>query len=125
MMRTAPKRLDELEAAIDGVASSYTGNLEIDNLESAALPNKRAVIEAIDHLKHVLFVGFYSTRELTKDNLRTALAEHMRASYALLVEQIERALTYDHWMGRTAKKLPAGSGEEVVLALFRVLPEIR
>jgi serine O-acetyltransferase len=124
-MGNEPQRYRELEAAIDAVVSSYTGQLEIDNLESAALPNKRHVIEAIDHLKPALFMGFYATRPLSRDNLRHSIAEHLHAAYRLLVEQIERALTYDHWMGRTEKRLPAGSGEEVVLRLFSELPEIR
>jgi serine O-acetyltransferase len=124
-MRTEPKRFGELEEAIDGVLASYTGKLEIDNLESSALPNKRAVIEAFERLKHTLFMGFYSTRTLNRENLRQGLAEHLYASYCVLVEQIERALTYDHWMGRTDRVLPAGSGEEVVLGLFRDIPELR
>jgi serine O-acetyltransferase len=122
---TEPKRFRELDEAIDGVFSSYTGKLEIDNLESAALPNKRAITEAIDRLKHALFMGFYSTRALTRDNLRQGLAEHMYAAYGVLVDQIERALRYAHWMGRSQRKLPAGAGEEVVLTLFRDLPELR
>jgi len=96
-MRTEPKRFRELEGAIDGVVASYTGKLEIDNLESAALPNRRAVTEALEHVKHSLFMGFYSTHALSKDNLRQNLSEHLYAAYRLLVEQIERALTYDHW----------------------------
>jgi len=124
-MGTEPKRLRELEEAIDGVTASYTGELEIDNLESAALPNKRAVIDAIDRLKHALFMGFYSTRALTKGNLRESLRDHMKAAYCTLVEQIERALTYDQWMGRADRRLPAGSAEDVVLGLFRDLPEVR
>ena len=124
-MGTEPKRYRELEEAIDGVFASYEGGLEIDNLESSALPNKRAVVEAITRLKHALFMGFYSTRTLTKDNLRQGIAEHLYAAHGVLVEQIERALTYDHWMGRTASRLPAGSGEEVVLSLFRDVPAIR
>lgn len=124
-MRADPKRYRELEEVIDAVAASYTGELEIDNLETAALPNKRAVIEAFDHLKPVLFMGFYSNRELNRDTLRHRIAERLHTAYLLLVEQIERALTYDHWMGRTEDVLPAGSGEEVVLALFRDLPALR
>lgn len=124
-MPTEPKRFGELEEAIDGAFASYGGQLEIDNLESSALPNRRAVVEAFGRLKHALFMGFYSTRTLTKENLRQGLAEHLYAAYFVLVEQIERALTYDHWMGRTDQVLPAGSGEEVVLALFRDIPELR
>lgn len=124
-MATEPKRFRELEAAIDGVVASYTGKLEIDNLESAALPNKRRVIEALEHLKSALFVGFYSTRALQRDNLRQAIAEHLYAAHHLLVDQIERALSYDHWVGRTETPLPAGSGEGVVLGLFEAIPELR
>ena len=124
-MRTEPKRFRDLEAAIDGVVESYTASLEINNLESSALPNKRAVTDAFEHLKHALFMGFYSTRTLTKDNLRQGVAEQLYAAYCVLVEQIERALTYDHWMGRSDRKLPAGSGEKVVLALFKDIPELR
>lgn len=124
-MDTEPKRFRELEAAIDAVYESYTGKLEIDNLESAALPNKRAVVDGFERLKHALFMGFYSKRALSKDNLRQGLAEHLYASYTLLVEEIERALTYDHWIGRSKCALPAGSGEEAVLGLFRDIPELR
>lgn len=126
-MRTLahPERYEELEDAIDAVAASYTGELEIDNLESAALPNKRAVIEAFDHLKPVLFMGFYATRAVPRGALRHAIAERLHAAHQLLVDQIERALTYDHWMGRTDRALPAGSGEAVVLGLFRALPALR
>ncbi|HVH44545.1 MAG TPA: serine O-acetyltransferase EpsC [Labilithrix sp.] len=124
-MGTEPKRFRELEAAIDGVVASYSGQLEIDNLESAALPNKRTVIEALGHLKASIFVGFYATHALHRDSLRHAIAEHLYAAHHLLVEQIERALTYDQRIGRTACKLPTGSGENVVLALLGEIPELR
>ncbi len=124
-MATEPKRFRELEAAIDQVVASYTGKLEIDNLESAALPNKRAVIDALEHIKSSILVGFYATRALTRDNLRQAIAEDLYAAHHLLVDQIERALTYDHRMGRTSCRLPTGSGEDVVLTLFSAIPELR
>jgi serine O-acetyltransferase len=125
-MATEPKRFRELESAIDGVVASYTGGLEIDNLESAALPNKRAVIEAFEQLKSALFVGFYATRALYRENLRQAVAEHLYAAHGLLVDQIERALSYDHWMKRTKEQpLPPGSGEGVVIDLFNSIPELR
>lgn len=124
-MATEPKRFRELEATIDEVVASYGGQLEIDNLESAALPNKRAVIEAIEHVKSSIFVGFYATRALTRENLRHAIAEHLYAAHGLLVDQIERALTYDHRMGRTSCRLLTGSGETVVLGLFAEIPELR
>jgi serine O-acetyltransferase len=124
-MGTDPKRYCELEAAIDAVVASYTGKLEIDNLESAALPSRRAVIEALDHLKSAIFVGFYARHSLSRDNLRHAVAEHLYDAHHLLVDQIERALTYDHRMGRCSCPLPTGSGESVVIELMNDLPEVR
>ncbi len=123
-MRREPKRYDELEKAIDAAVASYGGKLQIDNLESAALPNKRAVVEAYQRFKPVLYMGFYSTRELTKHNLRHEISEHLYAVHHVLVEQIERALTYERWMGR-GERLRAGSGEDIVLELMRSIPRLR
>ncbi len=124
-MGREPTRFRELEEAIDAVVQSYGEGRAIDNLESAALPNKRAVIAALSHLEPALYMGFYSPRPLHADNLRQAVAEHMYAAHQILVEQIERALTYDQWMGRTDKVLAAGAGEQVVLDLFAALPDLR
>ncbi|MBW2460482.1 MAG: serine acetyltransferase [Deltaproteobacteria bacterium] len=124
-MSPEPKRYEELESAIDEVVASYDGDEAIDNLDSAALPNSRSVIEAMSHLQSVLFMGFFSTRRLNRDNLRHGLAEHLYAAHEILVAQIERATHYDHWIGRTPVVPDAGSGESVVLSLFRAIPEIR
>ena len=124
-MSSGPQRYRDLEAAIDGVVASYTGQLGIDNLESAALPNKRVVVEAVNHLKPVLFMGFYATHPLNQDNLRHGIAEHLYAAHRLLVDQIERALTYDARMRKERCSLTVGSGEEVVLGLFGDLPDLR
>lgn len=117
---TEPRRFIELEAAIDAVAASYTGELEIDNLESAALPNERTVLDAFEHLKPALFMGFYATRDVNRDNLRFSLAERLYVAFSLLATQIERAHAYAPWVDG-----PTSSAEEVVLELLRRLPELR
>lgn len=118
-------RTGELEQAIDEVVQSYDEAAEINNLESAALPNKRAVIEALDHLKPVVYMGFFSTRPLNRDNLRHSVSEHLYPAYEILVEQIARAVTYEERLGRAPVPRPAGWNEEVVLRLFRKLPALR
>jgi serine O-acetyltransferase len=113
----------ELEAAIDAVVQSYEGPEEINNLDSAALPNKRAVIEAYAHLRPAIYLGFYSTRALDRDNVRFALSEHLYPTYEILVEQIHRVLAYERrFRGVTHEDCQA---EQVVLSLFKRLPEIR
>ncbi|HLV68753.1 MAG TPA: serine O-acetyltransferase EpsC [Polyangiaceae bacterium] len=116
-------RTRELEAAIDQVVASYDGPEEINSLDTAALPNKRAVIEAYGHLKPAIYMGFFSQRSLDRDNLRYAVSEHLYPAYEGLVEQIARALVYEErFHGRPPR---SGFAEDVVLALLRRLPEIR
>ena len=118
-------RSQDLELAIDEVVKSYEGPQEINNLESAALPNKRAVVEAYNHIKPVIYLGFYSLRSLQRQNLRFAVSEHLYPAFETFVEQIDRALTYETGVGRAAGGFPPGWAEEVVLRLFKALPEVR
>lgn len=118
-------RTQDLELAIDAVVKSYDGPQEINNLESAALPNKRAVVEAYNHIKPVIYLGFYSMRSLQRDNLHFAVSEHLYPAFEALVEQIDRALNYERGVGRVTGGFPAGWAEDVVLRLFKALPEVR
>src|SRR6187402_945223 len=114
----------DLERAIDAVVSSYDGPEEINNLESAALPNKRSVVQALNHLKPLIYMGFYSQRALNKDNLRYAVSEHLYPAFETLVEQIGRALRYDARVyGRDTRD--ERWAEEVVVDLVTHLPELR
>jgi serine O-acetyltransferase len=117
------RRKPELELTIDAVVRSYDGPEEINNLETAALPNKRAVVQAFQHLLPVIYLGFYSTRDLDRVHLRAPLAEHLERAYDVLVEQIQCVLAYEQRFHHGARA--PEQAEEVVLALFRRLPEIR
>ncbi len=121
-----PTQYKALEETIDAIAESYADADEpINNLESAALPNKRRCVEALRELEPVLYMGFFATRELTQDNLRHALAEHLYRAHDILLDQIERALTYEHWHGESRDCPDPGAGEDIVLELFALIPEIR
>ena len=120
-----PKRHQDLEDVIDVIAESYDSDAEINNLDSAALPNKRAVITAFNHIMPVLYMGFFSTRALNRTNLRYALSEHLYPAQDILVEQIERAVRYQERMGHLGDKKPDGWSEDVVLRLLERIPELR
>ncbi|MBM4357170.1 MAG: serine acetyltransferase [Deltaproteobacteria bacterium] len=123
-MPREPKRHRELEATIDSVAASYDGPEEINNLESAALPSRRKVLEAFHHLEPAIFLGFFSSRSLNRDNLRHGLSEHLYPAHELLVDQIERAVNYQRKRGAMLD-LGADFAEEVVLGLLAKLPALR
>jgi serine O-acetyltransferase len=114
-----------LDGIIDSIAESYGANREIDSLESAALPNRRKVIEALHHLEHIAFLGFYSTKILDKHNLRTYLGEHVNTAAEILTEHIARAVVY----GRRGGSAPEASDLEwsrsVVESVFAEIPRLR
>ncbi len=118
------QRHRELERVIDRIAGSYTGATELDNLDTVALPNKRAAIEALWHLKHVLFLGYWATHSLTFDNLRYGLAEHLYPAEELLVAQIHRAVSYESRTGRRESVDEAWAVAAVHRFLDKI-PEIR
>jgi serine O-acetyltransferase len=124
-MKPIPESHAKLGEVIDSVVESYSRGRSIDNLESAALPNKRKVIQAFIHLKNVLYMGYYATRELNKHNLHQHVGAHIHDAYELLVEQIARAVAY----GGSPECRPASDAaafsEEVVLEVFSLLPAIR
>lgn len=119
-----PTLTPDLERAIDEVVASYDGPEEINNLESAALPNRRAVIDAYHHLTQVIFMGFYSLRSLSRANLRHSISEHLYPAHETLVDQIARARCYEEGQRRLEPCSP-GWSEKAVLELFHQLPQLR
>lgn len=123
-MPGASDRARSLELVIEGLVASYDGPLEINNLESAAMPNKRAVVQGLSHVKPLIYMGFYSQRALSRDNLRYGVSEHIYPAYEVLVEQIARAVSYEATFRGGPRREPGWSAD-VVLGLFEQLPELR
>jgi serine O-acetyltransferase len=115
---------NELEAIIGEVAASYDAGRLIDSLSSAQLPNKRQVIEALNHLKALMYLGYYATGALDETKVRFVVASHLYPAYEILREQIGRAARYEGF--RTAGvPRDADWPEQVTLALLRRIPGIR
>lgn len=115
----------ELERIADRVAESYREGRGIDSLESAALPNRRKVVEAVEHLKHVIYMGFYATRDLTQQNLSHYVANHIYEAFELLVEQISRAVVYRRKQGGSPETEDIEWSEATVLKVLAAIPEVR
>jgi serine O-acetyltransferase len=124
-MRKSDAPPSALEQAIDAVVRSYDGPEEINSLESASLPNRRAVIEAYRHLTPALYMGFYARRGLSPSNLRYSISEHLYPASEILVDQIQRAASYIDRRYAPERMRPADWSESVVLKLMQSLPEMR
>jgi serine O-acetyltransferase len=114
-----------LEEIIESIAESYGQGREIDSLDSAALPNRRKVVDALHHLEHVAFMGFYSTKMLDRTNLRTYVAEHVHAAAEILVEHIARAVVYARRGGPAPEGNDLDWSRSVVESVFAEIPRVR
>ncbi|MCB9674866.1 MAG: serine acetyltransferase [Alphaproteobacteria bacterium] len=114
-----------LDAVLDALVESYREPDPLNALESAALPNRRAVIEAFHHLQHLLFLPFFSTRMLSENTLRMALAEHLLPATELLCAQVSRAAAWADRDCRPADRREEGWCRQRVFGLLNELPALR
>jgi len=114
-----------IEGVLDALVDSYEDPWTINNLETCALPNRRAVVEAFGHLQHLFFLGYFSTRRLSRQTLRLALAEHMMPAQELLSEQIRRAVNWQDRSLPVEERRPKGWCGRVVMQLLQSLPRLR
>jgi serine O-acetyltransferase len=120
----ADGRRGRLEECITRLVASYGAGRLIDSLSSAQLPSKRQVIEALNHLKAAIYLGYYATAALDEEKLHHAVAAHVYPAHDILVEQIGRAVRYEGFRSAATAR-DAGWPEEVSLALLARLPEVR
>jgi serine O-acetyltransferase len=123
-MKALEPTLRTLDQVIDAVTDSYRLERVIDNLETTALPNRRKVIDAMSELEHVMYMGFYSTRELSPGNLHEHIGGHLRRAAVILTEQISRAIGY---RGGRCSQVPGDLewSAQVVVDTFARIPDIR
>lgn len=124
-MKTSIPTQRALEDIVDAVADSYSRGRSIDSLESTALPNRRKIVEALVELEHVMFMGFYSTKLLSRVNLRHYIAEHLYSAMGILVEQTARAIAYSRRAGRAPSPMEFDECERMLSEVFADIPKLR
>jgi serine O-acetyltransferase len=120
----AAQHPSELEDVISAVADSYGAGRLIDSLGTATLPNKRQVIDALNHLKAVMYLGYYATGHLDESRVRYSVASHLYPAYECLCEQIRRAVNYEGFRTAGATR-PAEWPRTVTMQLLQNIPRIR
>lgn len=86
---------DPLEGVLDALVDSYASDTPLNSLETYALPNRRAVVQAFNHILHVLYLGYFSTRRLSPQTLRMSLTEHLLPASEILCTQISLATAWE------------------------------
>jgi serine O-acetyltransferase len=124
-MSERPRPNLSLELVLDELVYSYRQPGAINNLATASLPNRQAVIEAFHHLQHLLFLGFFSTRSLDDDTLRLSLAEHLLPAAEILCTQVSRAAAWEDRARPDHERRSAAWGRACVYTLLNQLPRLR
>ena len=124
LARMAIQPRSELEDVIGEVVASYAGGRLIDSLSSAQLPNKRQVIEALDHLRAVMYLGYYATGSLDETRLHHAVSAHLYPASEILTEQIGRAVRYEGFR-KAGAPLDNDWPRAVTLRLLRRISPLR
>lgn len=135
---TGPGRL---EAAVEGLLSSYASVGGINQIEGENLPALARVVDALRLLEGILFPGFYEQAPLGRRNLRYVIGERCARLQECLGEAIARSLRVEaEWVGggeeRRAADGDGGTGgldegtararaERIVYELLEALPSIR
>ena len=114
----------DIETIIDQVAASYRQGRLIDSLRTAQLPSKRQVIEALGHLKAVIYLGYYSTAELDDSKLRHGVSSHLYPASEILTEQIRRAVSYEGFRAAAGARGPDWP-KHTTLDLLAAIPQLR
>jgi serine O-acetyltransferase len=114
-----------LESILDDIVDSYDGPEVVNSLETQALPNRRAISEAFSHLQHLLFLGFFTTREVDPGQLRLALGEHLLPAAQLLCKQVQRAAKWEDRDKPDDQQRPPGWCRQIVYEVFDAIPDIR
>lgn len=117
-------RRSGLEEVVAEVAASYGGGRLIDSLSSAQLPNKRQVTEALNHLKAVIYLGYYATGSLDETKVHFAVAAHLYPAHEILTEQIGRAVNYEGFRGAGPSR-DRDWAEQASLRLLGRIPALR
>lgn len=122
-MKPSPQA--SLDQIVDAVTQSYSHGREIDSLDPASLPNRRKILEALHHLEHAMFLGYYTTRRVHQANLRGALADHLYPAADILTEQIARALAYGRRSGCETEDSDIECSRNIVQTVLSRLPALR
>lgn len=114
----------DFDACVDALTRSYQEGKVLDNLGVTALPNRRNCIELLRALEPVLCLGFYARRPIEAADLRKDIESHLREVEIPLVDQVERALSYEGFQS-IPSVAKAGTGDKIVQRVFAALPRIR
>ena len=130
-MATDFRRKEQLTDLTDRLVESYQELGTINHLGHCPLPNTRAIVEAVDDLKEILYPGYRRRQNLHLGNVTYYVGDLIDSLHDKLTQQFARALRFaDDAAGHTEcdkAKLRdyEALGQDHAIRFLEALPEIR
>lgn len=85
---------EHLPAVVDALVKSIVAEPKMQHLNRVFLPNRDAIIRAIEILRLVIYPGYFGTQGLTSDNITERMSALMAELGEILYEQVRCCLRY-------------------------------
>jgi serine O-acetyltransferase len=96
-----------------------------EHIDAELIPSREAVIEIINHLRQILFPGYFGKERLDPANLRYQVGRSADVLFELLAEQIRRSLLHECLRYDQPCVECTHAGYEQALKFLESIPKIR
>lgn len=112
---------EKIEAVVDCILQDYKHDRDVDRLELTNTPDKDVVIDIIEKLRRIVFPGYFRDKNYRMYNAKHNLSMLIEDVMFHLTQQV--ALVYRN--GGEAEAVAQSHAQEVCLAFFRQIPQVR
>lgn len=124
-MATSPSPKNRLPELIKRIVGTYEQCGGINHLGHSRLPSYREVTDILIDLREVLYPGFGRRQNLSMDNVSYHVGDLVDGLYDRLNDQIFRALRRHDCEGNEADEAYRQQAQNITLAFFESIPELR
>jgi serine O-acetyltransferase len=127
---------NRLPDVVDRLTTSVLAEPRMQHLDRVLLPSRDVIIQAIEHLRQIIFPGYVGKQGLTRDNVRYRIGELLIEAQEMLFEQVHLCLRYreetpqangdGHGDGRLVSQQPCDKAAcEIVSTFLDRIPAVR
>ena len=109
-MAASIKSTDPSDILVDAIVDSYKSDDRTHHLNSTFLPSRTKTIQIIEHLRRLIFPGFFDEQRLTSERVSFHVRDLLVLVQAMLREQINEASQYEQ--SRVGGPLKDDEGED-------------
>lgn len=111
----------KIENVVDAILEDYREGREIDKIDFLIRPDKDSIIDIIEKLRRIVFPGYFRDK-----SYRIYNAKH---NLSMLIEDVmfnlNRQLTLVYQSAGEAEQVAQSHAQEVSLAFFKEIPQVR